>query len=239
MKSKYFPLLLVTFIVIGIFGGISSFSLLSPDTEYVEQKPYDAGPEFRSRKISEYPTTTSLSTTPQSSDEAYYLVGDTLEWYVSDDNAEGGIFADAFQLMAVGELSEVWVQVNMSYPDSRDTPVVTIEDAEWFLTEFESNIYPKDTEYFGTPDFHNGSDAILGDLYLEPNGRNVILISNIRDEGYYDMQYPYYTVGFYWGVFEDAFGRNIVSIDSADFANRRETVYAPTLAHEYQHLMLN
>ncbi|QEE15709.1 immune inhibitor A domain-containing protein [Promethearchaeum syntrophicum] len=237
MKSKYFPILLVTIIVGGIFGGITSFSLLSPNTEYVEQKPYDAGPELRSRKISEYPMTSSLSISPQSSGDSYYLVGDTLEWYVSDDNAEGGIIVDAFQLMALGNLSEVWVQIDMSYPDSRETPVVTTEDAEWFVAEFESNIYPKDTEYFGTPNFHNGSDSILGDLYLEPTGRNVILISNIRDEGYYDQQYPYYVVGFYWGVFEDAFDRNIVSIDSADFANRKETVYAPTLAHEYQHLI--
>lgn len=225
--------------IAGIFTGVISSSILLAENTTDELIPIDIGPSLRDRKISSFPST-STEFGPKSSQTGYYGIGDILQWYCLDDyNPEvpNGIFVDDFQLMAIGQIAEVWVQVDMSFPDSRDTPVITAEDAEWFLNEFETNIYPIDTEYFGTPDFHDGSNALLGDAYYEPNGRNVILISNIRDEAYYDQQYPYYIVGFYWGVFEDAFDRNIVSIDSADFLNRRESVYAPTLAHEYQHLI--
>lgn len=241
MNHKTGSIMLGTLLMLGVFGGILSSALLTGDSNVVELIPYDAGPELRDRKVSAFPATESLQKGPESSQTEYYQIGDILQWYCNDDyndSVDNGIFVDDFELVAIGNLAEIWVQVDMSYPDSRDTPVVTTEDANLFLEAFESNIYPKVTEYFGEPEFHDGTNAILDpSLYYEESGRNVILISNIRDEAYYDQNYPYYIVGFYWGVFEDAFDRNIVSIDSADFADRLESTYAPTLAHEYQHLI--
>ncbi|WP_457558539.1 hypothetical protein [Candidatus Harpocratesius sp.] len=244
MKNKYFSVLLVTFLVLGIFGGISYGIFFKGDQVETDLIPIDIGPELRDRKVSKFPSTQtsqSMVNVPQASQSNYYEVGDTLEWYCLDDynpDIEGGIFTDLFELRAIGDIAEVWVQVDMSYPDSRETPVITDEEANLFLEIFENNVFPKDTEYFGEPAFHNGNNSLLDpSMYYEPNGRNVILVSNIRDQAYYEKNYPYYIVGFYWGIFEDAFDRNIISIDCADFSDRIESVYAPTLAHEYQHLI--
>ena len=43
-----------------------------------------------------------------------------------------------------------------------------------------------------------------------------MLVSNIQDDNYYDPTYPYYIAGFFWTTFEQAFDRNIISIDFAD-----------------------
>jgi hypothetical protein len=52
-------------------------------------------------------------------------------------------------------------------------------------------------------------------LGITPNesGRQVVLVSNIRDDNYYDPTYPNYIAGFYSPTFEAYFDRNIMSID--------------------------
>jgi len=91
--------------------------------------------------------------------------------------------------------------------------------------------------------FHNGSNDFWGYGYwYEPTGRNVIQISNVRDEHYY-TDYPYYIAGFYWGLYEYYFDRNIINIDCYDWEHRvgpevtRPYLYETVVAHEYQHLI--
>lgn len=172
-------------------------------------------------------------------------------WLVLDDYG-GYYFFDIFELRAVGNFTEIWVQVSLDWPlgDPRDTPVILDEQVEYILEEFENNIYPTDTTYFGDPDFHNGSDSLLEawgyvppGYYYEETGRNVILVSNIRDENYYDYEYPYYIAGFYSPAFEFYFDRNIINIDSYNWEDRigpdveRPYLYESVIAHEYQHLL--
>ena len=45
--------------------------------------------------------------------------------------------------------------------DPRDIPVITIEQANYMVDQFDTNIYPIDTGYFGNEDFHDGSQASL------------------------------------------------------------------------------
>ena len=159
----------------------------------------------------------------------------------------GGLFLTWYQCRAVGLLAEVWVQDNLAFPagDPRPTPVITDEQVEYLLSEFENNIYEKTTNAFGIPYDHDGSNAAgsWGDYYDEEN-RNIIMVSNVRDDNYYDPTYPSYVAGFYWGSnYEYYMDRNVITIDTWDWENRvgpdgnRPYLYESTIAHEYQHLI--
>ncbi|MHA1561330.1 MAG: hypothetical protein ACTSPA_04325 [Promethearchaeota archaeon] len=177
----------------------------------------------------------------------YPNVGAIKLWAILDDYL-GGYFATYYILYAIGEVSEIWVQMDLGYNakkgDHRETPIVTIEQCEYLLSEFENTIYPIDTDYFGQEEFHNGSnpEAAIDDFYDE-DGKSVILVSNIRDEHYYNPDYPYYIAGFYSPTFEGFFDRNIISIDCLNWEDRvgpdvpRPFLYEAIIAHEYQHLI--
>ncbi len=168
------------------------------------------------------------------------------------DNYNGEYFFTYYECRAVGDVAEVWVQEDLSYPegDPRETPIITDEHVSYLLDEFDNNIYPIDTQYFGTPDFHDGSNSLLSawgyvppGYYYEENGKNIIMVSNVRDEAYYNPEYPYYIAGFYSPSFEAYIDRNIITIDSHDWLNRvgddakRTNLYESIIAHEYQHLI--
>jgi hypothetical protein len=234
MTKKTKTILIIT-LFLGYLAMPIGIELFFQEVEFI---PYDIGPELRNRDVTYFkPTNMGI---PRSSaiNGEYYIEGQTLEWYILDPEADEGYTTDLFELRAIGSIAEVWVQVDMSYPtnDPRDTPVINDTQALEALSEFEDNIYGKICSYFGIPDFHDGMEAELGDLYVEEFGRTVILVSNIRDENYYDDKYPYITVGFYWGVFEQAFDRNIISIDSYRW-DLYIDIFMATVAHEFQHLV--
>jgi hypothetical protein len=100
------------------------------------------------------------------------------------------------------------------------------------------------TSVFGTPDFHDGSYSPFGDPdYINAEGKNIIMVSNVRDDAYYNSSYPYYIAGFYSPSFEYYIDRNIITIDTNDWENRmgpdvaRPYLYESIIAHEYQHLI--
>jgi hypothetical protein len=196
----------------------------------------------------------------QRSHHSYWNVSDIAYWLIGDFYY--GVYRlRTFQLRAIGNTVEVWVQTDLSWPsgDPRPMPVILDEQVQYILNEFDNKIYPIDTKYFGAPAFLNGSYAALPgmlglptDYYYEENGRNVILISNIRDDNYYNASYPYYVAGFYSPAFEYYFDRNVISIDCYQWERRlgppgyewipgvpvtRPYVYESTVAHEYQHLI--
>jgi len=246
-KSYKIITLLFLFVVPLTLGAIGAFFFLTSDSEAIEYLPLDIGPSLRNKQL---PVRTSsiqkdLGTQLKTAQEGYYSVGDHLEWLVLDDYT-GEIFLSSFELKAIGDCVEIWLQDDLAYEDNRETPVVTEVQIEYFLDEFENNIYPIDVEYFGQPDFHDGSNPQIENVsssYYDENGRNVILLSNIRDEMFYDDKYPYYIVGYYWGYLERQHDRNIVTIDVHDWENRvgddasHKNLYEAVLAHEYQHLI--
>ncbi len=249
-KSTKISTILILLILPISIGLIFGFTLAS-NTESIDLIPIDIGPELRTKEL---PITGSFSqkeTTPRlkTAQSDYYVVGDPLDWLILDDY-NGESFFDTFELRAIGMVAELWVQVDMAYPDGRDVPVITDEQVNYMLEEFENDIAPICNDYFGVPDFHDGSNSQLvidgvvpEGTYEDESGRTVILVSNIRDTAYYVRSYPYYIVGFYWSYFERQFDRNIISIDSADWENRvgddaaRPNLYEATVAHEYQHLI--
>ena len=161
-----------------------------------------------------------------------------------------------FDLVAESGESQIWVQRNLAWPtgDPRATPVIFCEQAQYMLGEFDNNIHPTEIDFFGPADSHDGSNALLPslvppslgitpDYYADSAGRQIVLVSNIRDDNYYDSTYPLYIAGFYSSTLEAYFDRNVMSIDAYDWANRtgpsgtRPFLYEGVFAHEYQHLL--
>jgi immune inhibitor A len=256
-----------------IVFGMTSFIFIvpsgaSPSATLPDYQAYDVGPKLRGSNL----PIESVAATSSAKYHASLEPGDTgdgsdavsfgTKAWLSLDNF-GGYFFTYFDLRAYSDTTEVWVQVfeERGFPegDPRGTPIITQDEVEYLLNAFDSNIYAKDTNYFGVPDFHNGSASWLvahnyvpAGYYDSDTGKNVILVSNFIDDNYYDPTYPYYIAGFYSPSLERYCDRNIISIDTWQWENRigpegtewlpgiyvaRPFVYEGTIAHEFQHLI--
>jgi hypothetical protein len=158
-----------------------------------------------------------------------------------------------FHLRSVGDNVEVWVADDLSYGYDAPEDVVTQAQVDMLRDEFERSIYPTDTGFFGQEDYHDGTNAVLEDLgvvpegyYQSESGKKIILIENIKDESYYS-DIRIFVSGFYWGYLEYYIDRNIITIDSYRWDARmpnsnpnwqefQNDVYG-TIAHEFQHLI--
>jgi hypothetical protein len=172
--------------------------------------------------------------------------------FLALDNYNGLYFFAAFNLLAQSDNTQIWVQADLSWPagDPRPTPEVTCEQSNYLMGEFDDRMYPIETDFFGAPDEHDGTNAILpglvglpSDYYADAQGRQVVLVSNVRDENYFDSNFPLYIAGFYSDALEGYFDRNTMTIDAYDWENRtgpdsaRPFLYEGVFAHEYQHLL--
>jgi len=132
--------------------------------------------------------------------------------------------------------TDEYVFKNPNYPVGGWSAEDRISTAQlaYLMNEFDSNIYPTMTSTFGFPvPRPAGEDKIY------------ILIMNIRDPSYYDESIGWYVVGYFsWGE-DQAANKNMVHIDSYDWANRvgpgvsRPFTYEGTFAHEFEHLLHN
>jgi hypothetical protein len=150
-----------------------------------------------------------------------------------------------FTLRSVGENVEIWVANDLAFPagDTRPAHVVTQEQVDKLRDEFDSNIYPKATEFFGTPDVHDGSKSPLAawgnvpEGYYEGSDKVIMLVDNIQDDNYTDPNYPFFVAGFYWQTLENYIDRNIITIDTNSWETRLESTFFGTTIHELQHLI--
>lgn len=254
MIRKTFSVFVILVFVLAIMP-VSALAARRPP----DYRPVDAGPRIR-----EMPATPDMVQPISESDlkakeaaEAVVnasstdCITDAKYWLILNDYL--GVYqVTTFYLMGEGALSQIWVQANLAWPagDPRPTPVITCAQVQYMIGQFDGNIYPKETSFFGPPDAHDGSSAYLpgllglpSDYYYDASGRQVVLVSNIRDANYYDYTYPIYIAGFYSGAFETYFDRNTMTIDAYDWANRtgptarRPYLYEGIFAHEYQHLL--
>ncbi|HEY9291537.1 MAG TPA: peptidase M6 [Microlunatus sp.] len=206
-------------------------------------------------------------------------VGGEKTWMILDDYR--GSYAPAtFVLTALGSNIEVWVQKNLNYPtgDCRNDGVrnvVTTAQAEYLADEFDNNMLPKESQFFSTAPDRDGSQQedigfggplwdVLGggdpNYYVGDGDKTIALIGNVRDANYYDPTSPdgaTFIGGFFSPTFNEAFDRNVMTIDSYDWLHRtganppdetpggrcstqqaaRPFDYEGTFAHEYQHLL--
>jgi len=151
-----------------------------------------------------------------------------------------------FTLRSVGENVEIWVANDLAYGPNNPKPadVVTQEQVDKLRDEFDSNIYPKATEFFGTPDALDGSNSPIPGMipsipegYYEGSDKVIMLVDNIRDEGWNNPSYPFFVAGFFWQTLENYTDRNIVTIDTNSWATRLENTFFGTTIHELQHLI--
>jgi hypothetical protein len=189
-------------------------------------------------------------------------VGTSQNWLALDD-AKGVLYLKPYTLRGIGKNIEVWVANDTSFPagDCRSsTPGSTeVTDAQvnGLITEFDTNMYPKESAAFSTPGLRDGSKATLPGDFRGPGGRIVTLVDNVRDANYYAFpQSPTYIAGFFSSQFDRLVDRNVMTIDAFDWLHRtgaspedeptgdlctsrpaRARLYEGTFAHEYQHLL--
>ncbi|MEH7176324.1 choice-of-anchor J domain-containing protein [Neobacillus vireti] len=150
-----------------------------------------------------------------------------------------------FTLRSVGENVEIWVADNLAFKDGDPRPahVVTQEQVDKLRDEFDRNIYPKATEFFGTPDALDGSHSPLPEMvglpegYYEGSDKIIMLVDNIQDDNYNDPTYPFFVAGFFWQTLENYIDRNIITIDTNSWETRLESTFFGTTIHELQHLI--
>ncbi|MFJ8263181.1 choice-of-anchor J domain-containing protein [Rummeliibacillus sp. NPDC094406] len=150
-----------------------------------------------------------------------------------------------FTLRSVGDNVEVWVAHDLSYgPNNpRQPDVVTQAQVDKLRDEFDKNIYPKATDFFGTPDSLDGSKSPLPEMvglpkdYYTGSNKVIMLVDNIQDEGWNNPNYPFFVAGFFWQTIEDFIDRNIITIDTNSWDTRLESTFFGTTIHELQHLI--
>ncbi|WP_344618502.1 choice-of-anchor J domain-containing protein [Dactylosporangium salmoneum] len=196
-------------------------------------------------------------------------VGTVRQWLGSDDY-NGTLYRKNYVLRGVGQHIEIWVAVDTTFPagDCRNagagSTAVTDEQVTNFISEFDNNMYPKETAAFSTPESRDGSHALLGPdkngnggVYTGAGDKTVTLVDNVRDGNYYDLaNNPTYIAGFFSSQFDELFDRNVMTIDAFDWAHRtgahpahepttdactnrpaKPRSYEGTFAHEWQHLL--
>jgi hypothetical protein len=200
-------------------------------------------------------------------------VGEERTWLAADI-VSGEDYLKDYTLRGVGEHIELWVasgedeiSIDTRFPegDCRNDGrvLVTDEQVTYFIDEFDNNIYPIQAEAFSVPPDRDGSAATLPELadlpadYYVGDGDNiVVLVDNIRDENFYDVNHRISIGGFFYSLYNEYFDRNVMTIDAFDWLHRtganppnepstdlctnaqaRPYDYEQTFAHEYQHLL--
>jgi hypothetical protein len=127
----------------------------------------DAGAELRAwgataERLSGAPPADAFSGPGSGGGTLQYVVGDSALW-LALDNYYGYYYFKWYTLRAAGENAEIWVSVDNQFPsgDTRNPVINTQEQIDYLLQEVEETIYPTDTEFFGTPDVHDGSNSLL------------------------------------------------------------------------------
>ncbi len=251
MKAKWFSMFLILALLV-----IAIVPAAGAAPKPIDYRPVDIGPVIRgwdatAERISNTPAEAVAEAAIAASTPYTDCILDTKTWMRLNSVSGTYGFTD-YYLVAEGPLAQIWVQQSLAWPagDPRPTPEITCEQAQYMLGEFENNMYPKETSFFGMPDLHDGAYSLLEEweyfppgYYSDSAGRQVVLVSNVRDENYFDPTYPIYIAGFYSPSYEAYFDRNVMTIDAYDWANRtgpsgtRPYLYEGIFAHEYQHLL--
>lgn len=196
-------------------------------------------------------------------------VGTVRQWLGLDD-FNGILYRKDYTLRGVGDHIEVWVANDLSFPagDCRaqipGTTEITDDQVNTLITEFDSNIYPKETQTFSTPPDRDGSNSLIGPdrngnggVYTGDGDKTVTLIDNVRDDNFFSFpEFPTYIAGFFSAQFNELFDRNVMTVDAFDWTHRttadppdeptadlctsrpaRPFTYESTFAHEWQHLL--
>lgn len=165
-------------------------------------------------------------------------VGDSKTWLALNDYT-GQLYLKDYTLRGLGDHIQVWVAESTAFPagDCRtDLGLTDITDAQvsGFVHEFDTNIYPTESQAFSTPPDRDGTGgAGLAGAIGEPEDYwkvdadqaddIVVLVDNVRDANYYAPSTPdgqTYIAGFFYSVFNEYVDRNVMTIDAYDWLHR-------------------
>lgn len=164
-------------------------------------------------------------------------VGDTKTWLALND-ATGGIYVKDYVLRGIGDHIQVWVADDRQFPDGDcrndlGSTDITDDQVNGFVSEFDNNIYPAESESFSVPPSLDGTDAPLADILGEPADYYqvsadqaddiVVLVDNVRDSNFYEPASDdgqTYIAGFFYSLFNDYVNRNVMTIDAFDWLHR-------------------
>lgn len=179
--------------------------------------------------------TSAAQTARRSAPSSARAIGDTLPWLGLDD-FNGKYYRKDFTLRGQGDKIEVWVADDRAFPNPSDCrnqlnlTDVTDEQIQNFITQFQSNILPKESRVFSVAPARDGSNAILpgvlglpADTYVGQGDRTVVLVDNVRDQNYYDPTSPNgktFIGGFFSSALNAYFDWNVMTIDSFDWLHR-------------------
>jgi hypothetical protein len=159
------------------------------------------------------------------------------DWYLyALSGAYRGVRYPYMTLRALSGNAEVWVAQDedlMYLPgDPRNANPrdwnITDEMCQFIADEFNSVIYPTDTQYFGLPGDRDGTNNYFQYVYptrperwnwipaTDNPQRVIIKIFNIIDDSFFDPNYPAYVVGFFSPSYDSTgyYDRNMIHIDN-------------------------
>ena len=181
------------------------------------------------------------------------------------DVARGALYPKPFTFRGAGKRIEVWVAGDLAFQpgDCRNGERTQITDAQvaGLVRAFDRVIYPRMSAVFSVPPKRDGTNARVGPPFHPQGagGRIVVLVDNIRDPAYYDLNNSRNlpsAIGIYTPALDDVFDRNVMTIDAYDWLHRtgarpphqpsaEPCADAPAwphliegvFAHEYEHLL--
>lgn len=186
-------------------------------------------------------------------------VGTVRSW-VGLDDTDDDLYRKDYTLRAVGRHIEVWVANDIAFPTGdcrKNSTEVTDAQVSDLVTQFDDNIYPKETAAFSTPPDRAGASPGMDGDFSGDGDKTVTLVDNIRDDNYFHFpERPTYIAGFFSAQLNELFDRNVMTIDAYDWLHRlgadpkneptddlctsrpsRPRMYEGTFAHEWQHLL--
>ncbi len=213
------------------------------------------------------PTTNRAARAGAAAAAASPPIGTTKFWPLINFNTGGPEF-ELFTLRAVGAKIEIWVANSIDFPaaDCRNDGVrnlITDAQSTYFAGQFDGNMYPKLSAAYSSPPSRDGTGGELEQAgvvppgyYAGPGEKVVTLIANFKDENYTDIEFPSYVAGYHSGDINGFVNRNVMSVDSYDWAHRtganppnepstdlcsnrpaQPFKYEAVFAHEYEHLL--
>lgn len=173
-------------------------------------------------------------------------VGDEITITVSDDGL-GIDYDETFVVLMEGEYGIILIEKAAydNYDSTTDEYVfpnpngcwrsedrISRDQLAYLLDEFDNTMWPTVTTVYGEP------------LPRGDEGQKIwTLIFNIRDASYYDCDQTSYIAGYFSASESAENNKNIMHIDTYDWANRtgpdadRPYLYEGVFAHEFEHLV--
>ncbi len=132
-------------------------------------------------------------------------VGTDRIWPALDD-ARGFVYLKNYTLRGVGENIEVWVANDSDEVSTgteflpgdcrNDRMAITDEQVAYLIDEFDTRIYPRESQTLSVPPSRDGAEAQLvqdpelelpADYYSGDGDKIVVLVDNFRDSSFYNF----------------------------------------------------